>query len=164
MSAAHLLHGRHNEAIAAADTAVDRQPNEADAHAYRGLALALAGRPDEGAEAILHAIRLNPGFSNGPYLNILGLARFLAGDHAGSIAAFEENMAKAGPVGPPALAWAAGAVEGLGDHERAKGFAARAIDMLPTFRLTGWNLFELLRDTDQGNRTRRLMHAAGIPD
>ena len=32
-------------ALAAADEAVARQPNDSDAHAYRGIILAIAGRP-----------------------------------------------------------------------------------------------------------------------
>jgi adenylate cyclase len=164
LSLALLMQAHHDDAIAAAEEAIRRQPNDADAHAYRGLIVALAGDPVAGAAAIMQGIRLNPRFINGPYLNLLTLTRFLAGDHAGAIDAFEENVGRKGPVGPPALAWAGGAYEGLGNHDRARALTADAVAQLPTFRLTTWNLLKLTRHSHQRLRTHDLMRSAGIPE
>jgi len=61
-----LRQRRHGEAIAATDEAVARQPNDADAHAYRGVILAMSGRPEDGVEPVERARRLNPQSVNGP--------------------------------------------------------------------------------------------------
>ncbi len=164
MSLALVMRGRHDEANAAAEQAILRQPNDADAHAYRGFLLALSGDPGAAVDPILQAIRLNPGFIDGPYLNLLTLARFIGGDFAGAIEAFEENRGRKGPVGPPALAWGSGAYQGLGQEDRARRLASEAQARLPVFHLTSWNLLRLIRRDDQRQRVRDLMRTAGVPE
>lgn len=107
---------------------------------------------------------LNPRFINGPYVNMLGLSGFLAGDHVEAIDVFEERVGRDGPVGPPALAVMGGEYEGLGNHDRARGLTASAVSQLPTFRLTTWNWLPLIRRTHQRERARDLIRMAGIPE
>jgi adenylate cyclase len=161
---ASLLQGRHEEAIAAVDEAVARQPNDADAHAYRGIILALSGRPELGVEPVERAIRLNPQFINGPYLNMRCIIMAMAQDYEGAVRSFEENIARQGPVGPPVLTWAVTAYWALGKREDAERVAAQLATGFPAFRLKKWNFFKLLRSPKDRQRIHDLMRAAGLPE
>lgn len=158
-----LLQGRHEEAIAAVDEAVARQPNDADAHAYRGLILTFAGHPELGVEPVERALRLNPQFVNGPYLNLRGYIMTMAQDYDGAVWSFEQNIARHGPVGPPALAWAAAAYWGLGKPDDAARAAEQLATRFPAFRLENWNFLKLIRLPEDRRRIYDLMRAAGLP-
>jgi TolB-like protein/Tfp pilus assembly protein PilF len=158
------LQGRYEEAVAAADEAIARQPNDADGHAFRGLILAFSGHPELGIEPIERAIRLNPQFINGPYLNMRANISLIAQDYDGAVQSFEENIARHGPVGPPALAWAAAAYWALGRPEDAARAAAQLAARFPAFRLENWNFFKLLRRPEDCRRIHDLMRAAGVPE
>jgi len=158
------LHGKHQEAIAAADQAITRQPNDADAHAYRGLILALAGYPELGLEPIEWAIRLNPQFTNSPYLNLRCGITFMAQDFDGAVQSYEENITRHGPLGPPVLAWAAAAYWAIGRQGDAESTVAQFATIYPDFRLQTWNFFKVLRSPDERRRIYDLMRAAGLPE
>ncbi len=158
------LQGKYEEAIAAADEAVARQPSDSDAHAYRGLVLAFGGRAALGIEPIEHAIRLNPQFVSGPYLNLRSAIKLLAEDYEGAARSYEENLACHGPVGPPAWCWAAAAYWALDRHDDAKRAAAQLTAQFPAFRLKSWNFFRLLKSSQDRERVHGLAHAAGVPE
>jgi adenylate cyclase len=159
-----LLQGKHDEAIAAVDEAVARQPNDADAHAYRGLMLGLSGNPQLGLEPLEHAIRLNPQFFNGPYLNMRGVVMAMARDYEGAVQSFEENIARHGPVGPPVLVWCSTAYHMLGRPEDAGHKLQLLESRFPAFRLESWNFLKLVRSPEDRSRFLDLMRAAGVPD
>ena len=101
-----LLHRKqYDDAIAAALEAITRQPSDADAHAFLGLIQGLGGQYAAGVGSIDQAIRFNPQYFNGPYLNQSLIIQVLAGDYVAAIETFRENIGRQGPVGPPAL-WA----------------------------------------------------------
>ncbi len=154
---------RHGDAIEAIERAVERQPGDADAHAYRAILLGLAGRPEEGLGSIDHAIRLNPQFIQGPYLNLRCMILTMAGEHERALAAFRENLARGGPVGPPVLAYAAAANEALGHHDDAAGLASNLVAGFPSFRLSEWNFLQLLEPAERRQRITAMMAAAGLP-
>ncbi len=62
-----------------------------------------AGDGDKACEAAERALRIDPQFTNGPYLNLLGIAKFIAGRYAEAIEAFKRNVARGGPMGAPML-------------------------------------------------------------
>jgi adenylate cyclase len=159
-----MLQGLHEEGLAAVDEAVVRQPNDADAHAYRGLMLAMSGRPELGVEPLDLAIRLNPRFINGPYLNMRGIIKALAQDYDGAVQSFEENAARHGPVGPPALSWLATAYWALGVRDEAGRVLAQLAARFPAFRLGNWNFFNLIQSPEDRRRIRDLMVDAGVPE
>jgi adenylate cyclase len=159
-----LLQGRHDEAIAAVNEAVARQPNDADAHASRGLILAFSGHPELGIEPVERAIRLNPQFVNGPYLNMRSVIMVMARDYAGSVLSFEENIARHGPIGPPILAWAQTAYWALGRADDAKRIAVQLATRFPAFRLGNWNFLELVRSREERRGFCELMRSAGLPE
>jgi adenylate cyclase len=163
LSLALLLQNRHDEAIAAVDEAVARQPNDADAHAYRGLILALAGCPELGIEPLDHAIRLNPQFINGPYLNLRGIVMAMAQDYDGAARSFEKNIARHGPVGPPVLVWGATVYCAIGRQQEAESMKGQLAKLFPYFRLENWNFLKLVRSQEDRRRFLDLMIAAEVP-
>ena len=158
------LQGKHEKAISAADKAVALQPNDADAHAYRGIILAIAGHPKLGLEPLERAIRLNPQFVNSPNLNLRCGIMVLARDYDGAVRSYEENVARHGPVGPPVMSWASAAYWALDRRDDAERTATQITARYPAFRLENSNFFNLLKSPEDRQRIYDLMRAAGLPE
>jgi len=76
VAAAILLQDqRHEEALAEAERAVARDPNDADSYITLAAILSLFGRPGEAIPMVERAMRLNPRYPS-VYLYELGLAHF----------------------------------------------------------------------------------------
>ena len=163
LSLALLLKGEHEAAIAAANEAVAHQPNDADAHAFLGFPLAFAGQPERAVEPIETAIRLSPQFVGSPYLNLLCISHLLAQNYDIAALSYERNRQQHGPVGPPALCWAAAAYWALGREDETDRVKAQLRDQFPAFRLENWNFFKLVRSPDDRQRLFDLMRSAGLP-
>lgn len=163
LGVSRMLQGDYNGSIDAARHAAELQPNDPDAHVFLGLLKALAGEAGRGIADVEEAIRLSPEFHLGPNFNILGFARLLAGDPAGTREAFRINAERNGPVGPPVLAWMAAACHELGDTEGAAAMSARLRRDFPAFRLEGWNFLTLPRSGEDRAFLLRAMLAGGVP-
>ena len=161
---AFQLEGKYEEAIAASNEAVARQPNDADAHAYRGFVLAFAGHPELSLEPINQAIRLSPQFISSPFRNIRSGIMLLAQDYQGAAQSFEENIERHGPIGPPGLSWAAATYWALDRHEDAARVVAQLKTQFPAFGTANWNYFKLIKSPDDRERIQGLMRAAGVPE
>ncbi len=83
------IRGRYDEAIAAANRAVELDPGYADGYAVLGLTLLYSGQPEQGLQATQRAIQINP---RSPffYIQNVGLAHYLMGDYEKAASAFEE--------------------------------------------------------------------------
>lgn len=68
-----------SEAIELLDRVIDKEDGYWEAHYQRGRALAMVDRMEEGRDALLRAVELNPGFAHGHYL--AWLAAFNLGDY-----------------------------------------------------------------------------------
>jgi adenylate cyclase len=156
-------HG-HDAALAAMREAIVQQPNDADAHAYLGMGLGASGATDEGIASLEYALRLNPQFVNGPYLNLLGFTQVLAGRYDAAVTSFERNLARRGPYGPPAQCWRAAALWARGRRDDARAVVDELKRTTPAFRLSTWNYFSSVRDAKVRDRVRALMRDAGVPD
>ena len=155
---------QYADAIIAAREAITRQPNDADAHVYLGLILGLDGQYTAAIDAINQAIRLNPLFFNGPYLNVRGQTQLLAEDYRAAIGTFVENIERNGPVGPPAICWGgAAAYAQVGDKQEAERLTARLKKRFPNFTMTNWNYLTLIRDDVVRDKIIGLMQSAGVP-
>ena len=140
------------------------QPNDADVHAFRGLFLALSGRAELALEPIERALRLNPQFVQGPYLNFLCIINLLRGAYAGAAEAFERNVARHGPVGPPALSWVAAAYQLLGREEDARRTADRLAAQFPAYRAREANFLKLIRPPEKREELLAAMLEAGLTE
>jgi adenylate cyclase len=74
---AYLLCGEHDLALSHFERTSALSPNDANATAHRGYALAIVGRAEEGIEVIRHAMRLNP-FHPDWYWDNLAIAQYTA--------------------------------------------------------------------------------------
>jgi adenylate cyclase len=154
----------HDAALAALREAIVQQPNDADAHAYLGMGLGLSGATDDGIASIEYALRLNPQFVNGPYLNLLGFTQLLDGRYDAALTSFERNLARRGPYGPPAQCWRAVALQALGRRDEAHAVADELKRGAPAFRFSGWNLLSIIRRPEVRDHLCALMRDAGLPE
>jgi adenylate cyclase len=85
---AELCMHRNDHALAALDRAVALNPNSADVHALRGVALNYVGRPEDGLREVELAIRHNP-YHPDWYLLGAGRAYYFLGRYEDAIHALE---------------------------------------------------------------------------
>jgi TolB-like protein/rhodanese-related sulfurtransferase len=88
VSSVRSFQGRHEEAIAEAEQAIELDANDPIGYESLATALIYAGRPAEGAEAIRRAMRLDPHYPS-EYLVWLGLAQFGEGKFKQAAESFE---------------------------------------------------------------------------
>jgi adenylate cyclase len=163
LGVALLANREHDASIEAILRGIEREPNDAEAHAMLSLTLCLAGRYDEAGRSIDQSIRLNPQFVYGPYLNIRGIGQLLYGNCQAAVASFQENENRQGPVGPPALGLHAAALQELGRQEELELRIERLKQRFPAFRLQGWIFPDLIVGADVRERVLEQMQKAGVP-
>jgi adenylate cyclase len=76
----NLLSGKHDAAIEAGERSVTLDPNHADNAANLACTYAVSGRPGDAVASMRKAMRLSPVYPTW-YLNILGFAHYLRGEH-----------------------------------------------------------------------------------
>ena len=158
---AHTVAKQHDQAVDCARRAVERQPGDADAHLYLAFAEMFAGHAEQACEAMRTALRLDPQYVNGPYLNILGMACFCASRYDEAIAAFEKNIARGGPLAPPAIAFRAASYSAAGRREEAR---ATALNFYPGFTLTGFRVAYLFKQREITERLVQALRTSGLPE
>ncbi|MCZ6860977.1 MAG: hypothetical protein O7I42_12015, partial [Alphaproteobacteria bacterium] len=132
---AHSASRQHDEAVAASRRAVELQPGDADSHADYARCLMWAGLADEACDEIQFALRLDPQYLEGPFLNILGRASFMVERYEDAVDAYERNAARGGPsfIGNLVI-WAAAC--GLAGHlENARELVKDALREQPGLSL-----------------------------
>jgi len=159
-----LAQRKFDEAVAAAKQGLDLLPNDADAHVFAAVVNSMRGNSDEAIKLADQALRLSPNFINGPYLNVKSHASFMAGHYEEALASHEKNVARGGPVGPPAYCWAAGSYHATGKLESAKQTVAELNARFPNFGLKGWNLLALIESDSERERIEHIFRASGIGD
>lgn len=163
LGVALLAQRRFDEAIEAAMKGLDLLPNDPDAHIFVAVINGMRGKSTESIAAAEAAYRISPNFVNGPYLNVISHANFMAGNYKAAVAAHEKNVQRGGPVGPPALCWAAASYLLEGDVAASEDTVKRLKSDFPDFRLAGWNFLQLVEDQDARKRLENAFLQAGIP-
>jgi adenylate cyclase len=156
---------RHNEAIAAALQAVELQPGNADSRFFLAYCQLQAGNGEEARDSILTALRLDPQYVAGPYLNALARACFVAGRYQEASDTFERNVAHGGPLGVPMLTtWLTSLVE-LERLDDARKIAQRLLEFDPGFSLmrAGNDAFGLASETSR-ERIVEALRKVGLPE
>jgi len=159
----YLANGWYEDAVSAGREAIARQPSDADSHADLGLILGFSGKYTAGVEAIDQALRLNPRYFDGHYLNVRGIVQTMAGNYEAGLASFQENIDRGGPVATPVLAFSAAAHEGLEQSDEAAMIAKRLRAEFPRFTITNWNFLKIISDDAVRERLVKLMRTAGVP-
>jgi len=155
--------GRHREAIPCAQRALELQPGDADVQVFSALTCLYAGRIEAAYEGVNNALRLDPQYINGPYLNILGIVSFCAGRYQDSIDTFRQNIERGGPIGPPALAFRTAAYSEAGQMPEARASAQELLGFFPGFTVSGFQMQNLFENRDIGTQLVDALHAAGLP-
>lgn len=162
LSLALLAQRRFDEAVRAAAQGLELLPNDADAHVHCSIVNAMRGNSAEAINASDSAFRLSPNFVSGPYLNVASHAHFMAGNYEAALMAHERNVARGGPVGPPALCWAAASYHATGRFDAAKQTTDTLTAGFPDFRLKGWNLLHLIENDGDRENVEARYREAGI--
>jgi len=161
---AYLAAGRHEEAIACVSRAVELQPGDADVQFFSALTNMFGARLDEAHAAAEAALRLDPQYTNGPYMNILGVIDFCTRRYEEAIAAFEKNLVRGGPIAWPAMAFRAAALHAAGRREEAEAVARSLRDNLPGFCISGYLFLRLFDDEEITSRIATILLAVGLPE
>ena len=164
LALALLAQRRFDEAVDAGRQGLDYLPNDADTNAFMSVIHAMRGNHEDAIKAADQAVKLSPNFINGPYLNVMSHCLFMAGKYEDALVWYERNIARGGPVGPPALCWAAGSYQVTGNVEAAQNAVAELKLRFPTFGLKGWNLLALIEHDADRARIEALFRKAGIGD
>ena len=160
---AHLASGRPDEGVSAASKAIELQPSDSDAHCFLAITLLAAGRGEDGCRTIESAVQLDPQFTNGPYLNILGISNFVAGEYERAIDAFKRNRERGGPIGVPALASMTASYAAMGRTEEAQERATELLNFLPGITIAAARrAFPL--NAEASERLGDLLRKAGLPE
>jgi adenylate cyclase len=161
---AHCVAGRHDAAVACARRAIELQPGDAEVHLYATFCLLGDSRFDAAQEAITTALRLDPQYVAGPYLNTLGFVCFAAGRHEAALDALRRNVERGGPMAAPALVFRAGAAGALGRADEARETARTLLTFQPDFAPARLPLLHMFRDPEVTRRMVEALRAAGLPD
>jgi adenylate cyclase len=156
--------GKHEEAVSHTKRAVELQPGNADAQLFTTFTHMFAGYIEVAYEAITTALRLDPQYVRGPYLNILGIVHFCAGRNEEAIDVFKRNIERGGPIGPPALAFRTAAYSAAGRMEEAQVSAQELLNFFPAFSLTHFRLPQMFRHADDRERVIAALRDIGLPE
>lgn len=77
----HLVRRDFDKSLTASKKAISFQPSDSYTNAYHGFLLCIGGQAKRGAEYVERALRLDPLFPRTPYLNMLGVCYFHAGQY-----------------------------------------------------------------------------------
>lgn len=131
----HYLFGRYFQssgepalATRALESAIQRNPSYAPAHALLAQTLHLSDRADEALTRMKHAAQLGPG----RYSAALATVHFSRGEYGEALVAIQDVLVST-PLYPFARALAAASAYWAGDVDRAKEHAARLRSLAPGF-------------------------------
>ncbi|MEW5862675.1 MAG: adenylate/guanylate cyclase domain-containing protein [Pseudomonadota bacterium] len=130
----HLVSGRHEEAIAAGERSVALNPNHADNAANLACSYAVSGRPAQAIELLRRAMRLSPIHPTW-YLNVLGFAHFLRGEHEEAERVLRRALAREPGYSDCRLILAA-ALHARGETDAARREAREVLRHDPAFTLS----------------------------
>lgn len=156
--------GQHDEAITWTKRAVELQPGNADAQLFTTFTHLFAGQSDVAYEAITTALRLDPQYVRGPYLNVLGFVHFCNGRNEEAIEVFKRNVDRGGPIGPPALAFRTAAYSAAGRMEEARASAQELLNFFPAFSLAQFRFALMFKHADDAERVIVALRKTGLPE
>ena len=156
--------GQHDEAINWAKRAVDLQPGNADVQLFTAFIHLFDGQSEVAFEAITTALRLDPQYVRGPYLNVLGMVHFCNGRYEEAIEVFKRNVDRGGPIGPPALAFRTAAYSAAGRMEEAQASAQELLNFFPAFSLAQFQFPLMFKHADDAERVMVALRKTGLPE
>lgn len=157
-----LFQRRHAEAIAAAERAIEVNPNYADAFALLAWTLNYAGRPEKATQALNMAIRLNPR-PPASYLEILGEIYFAQGRYLVSANTFQKVL-DINPAYLRARLWNAAALVRAGSPDLAEWEIDEALVASPELALARLAFAFPFKDPRLQETVESALRHASLPD
>ncbi len=161
MAFAQILAGEREAAIANANQSVLIQPGDAFARFIVGMSLIISEEPEQSIPHFQEALRLDPLESRMPYLNLLGIAYYAAGDYSNAVALIEQNYRRGGPRGPHMELFRIASYAQLEDREKAMDLANTFKSTDSAFPVTKW-MNRWLLDEQQQAHTLKLLKDSGL--
>jgi adenylate cyclase len=138
LSFAQIFTGKLDEGMTNARQAVLVQPGDAFAQFILGLNLTISDRPEDAIPSLQEAIRLDPLETRTPYLNVLGLTYYAAGQYQKAVDSMESNNRRGGPRGPHMDVFLATAYAQLGGEAEARVLIEKLMQSHPEFPVEAW--------------------------
>lgn len=157
-----LFRGRHARAIAAAERAIEAEPNYADAYALLAWTLNYTGQPEAALSALDQAGRLSPR-PPASYAEILGEIQFTQGKYRKSASTFERVLG-INPGYSRARMWNAAALAAAGRIDSAEWEVDELLVLNPELTLTRLAFAFPFSDPSELDRVQTALRNAGLPD
>jgi len=164
LASAYLMKGQHDDALAAAMSAVRIQQGNSMTLLWLGFYLHWAGRGEEAVQAIKKAQQLNPKYlysKHTGFLNWLGLAYFTAGLYEESIATWKKSIDRYG-LSPVTVPFLIASYSELGRDEEARAIAQQLLKSNPKFSLKSWKYAGLYKNPEDTERLLNALRKAGV--
>ena len=157
-----LFQHRHTEAVAAAERAIEVNPNYADAFALLAWTLNYAGRPEKAVLALNMAMRLHPR-PPASYLEILGEIYFVQGRYIDSSNTFQDVL-EINPAYLRARLWNAAALVLAGSRDLAEWEINEALVASPHLALASLAFAFPFKDPRLQETVLNALRNASLPD
>ena len=157
-----LFQRRHAEAVAAAERAIEVNPNYADAFALLAWTLNYAGRSEKAILALNMAMRLNPR-PPASYLEVLGEIYFTQGRYKDSADTFKKVL-DVNPAYLRARLWNAAALVRAGSRDLAEWEIVEALIASPQLALARLDSAFPFKDPRSREEVLSALHHANLPD
>jgi adenylate cyclase len=157
----HLLGGEHDRAVAEGERSVELAPNHADNAANLACSYAVSDRPADAIALLGKAMRLSPVYPAW-YLNILGLAHYLRGEHDAAEEVLNRALQRE-PAFADCRLFLAAAHHARGRIDDARREAANVLRHDPGFRLSTFEArLSIVKDRDFVARFFALIRELGL--
>jgi len=157
---ASTLSGNFGRGLANARQAVAVQPGDSYSRWMYGVVLVLSGDTGRAIEHLTEALRLDPVEPRTPYLNVLGIAHYVAGDYAAAIDVLERNLERGGPTGPHMDVFRAATFAALSREDDAGAIIYALRLSYPEFQHEAW--LSRWLDPDSLDETLSKLYSAGM--
>jgi len=161
-AAVYIRQGRHDDAVLYGAKAVEIEPNNSIAVATLAMELNYAGQPEKAVDLFHQAMRLSPYYRTW-YLDGLGLAYHLTGQHDKAIGTFQKSIKRAPDSVWPHLRLATIYAEQGRDAE-THAEAAEVLRIDPKFSIEAWSKVSSFKDPRTHESYKALMRKAGLPE
>jgi TolB-like protein/Tfp pilus assembly protein PilF len=166
LASVYLMQGRHDDALAAANTAVSVVPGDSQTMSWVGFYLHWLGRGEEAVAAVKKAMEVDPMHlygRNPMYLDFMGYACFTAGMYEESISNLKKSIERFGS-GPNRTPFLIASYSVLGRMEEAKESAQEWLNANPSFTLSSWGFGGQYKRPEDRDRLYNALRKAGLPE
>jgi adenylate cyclase len=164
LASVYLMQRKHDDALAAANTAAAIVPGDSETMLWFGYYLQWVGRAQESVAAVRKSIELNPMYLSGrnpTYLDFMGQVCFTAGLYEESILNIKKIIEKVGAAAsrdPFLIA----SYSMLGRMEEAREATQQWLKADPTFSLSSWQYGRLYKRAEDSERLYEALRKAGL--